>query len=205
MVHPHDIYHDIEPWTVRITYLAQEFVKVGHEVKLIYHLREPSMDERVARTRQDFPYETISFHRLGSGLIRRCFEFEKIAAWSDIIHFQKCTHYAAIPAIFAAYFHGRPVHYDWDDWEQSIFEQDNHNPLGSWIYFQQMEKHLLKLVDTVSIASNGLRKLTERFGFPQDRVFFVPVGADLNVFSPAVDGTDIRQKHGWKGKIVIYQ
>ncbi len=205
MIHPHDIYHDLEPWTVRITYLAQELVKAGHEVKLVYHLRDPHMDESTARNRQDYSFETTPFHRSSLKVFRHSLKMEKLAWWADVVHFQKCSHYSSIPAIFAAYYHRRPVHYDWDDWEQSIFEQDNHNPLGSWIYFQQMEKHLLKLVDTVSIASNGLRKLTERFSFPQDRVFFVPVGADLNVFSHFVDGSDIRQKHGWKGKIVLYQ
>ena len=36
MIHPHDIYSVSEPWTIRITSIAKEFVKLGHEVKLVY-------------------------------------------------------------------------------------------------------------------------------------------------------------------------
>ena len=36
MIHPHDIYSVSEPWTIRITSIAHEFVKKGHEVKLVY-------------------------------------------------------------------------------------------------------------------------------------------------------------------------
>lgn len=204
MVHPHDIYHDLEPWTVRITYLARELVEAGHEVKLVYHLHEPHMHEGGARARQEYSFETIPFHRHVPGLARHCLKMEKLVGWADVVHFQKCTHYAAIPAIFAAYYHGRPVHYDWDDWEQKIYEQGDHSYLGSWIFFQQMERHLLKLVDTVSVASDGLRQLTVRFRFPQDRVFYVPVGADPKTFSPSVDSSIIRQRHGWKGNLVVY-
>jgi glycosyltransferase involved in cell wall biosynthesis len=204
MIHPHDIYHDLEPWTVRITYLAQELVSLGHEIKLIYHLRDPRAEVKEAAVRQDYDYETIPFNRIGPGLIRRCFEIEKLAGWSDIVHFQKCTHYAAIPAIYGAYYHGRPVHYDWDDWEQKIFEQSNPSRIGSWIFFQQMERHLLRLVDTISVASNGLDQLSERFKFPRDRVFYIPVGAELKTFAPTVDGSLIRERHDWQGKLVIY-
>ncbi|MEE8480278.1 MAG: glycosyltransferase family 4 protein [Desulfobacterales bacterium] len=204
MIHPHDIYHDLEPWTVRITYLAQELIESGHEVKLVYHLFESDTEVSTAIKRQDYPFETIPFHRIGPGLGRRCFEIENLASWADIIHFQKCTHYVSIPAIFSAFFHGRPVHYDWDDWEQKIYEQSEFNRLGSWIFFQQMEKHLLKLVDTISVSSNGLRQLTVQYGFPQERVFYVPVGADLETFSPSVDGTAIRQRHDLKKYLVLY-
>jgi glycosyltransferase involved in cell wall biosynthesis len=204
MIHPHDIYDDLEPWTVRITYLAQELVDAGHEITLVYHLRNPSGDLQAARVRQDHEYQTVPFTRIGPGLLRRCFEIEKLAVWSDIVHFQKCAHYAALPALFAAYLHRRPVHYDWDDWEQKIYDQSNYNRIGSWIFFQQMERHLLKLVDTISVSSYGLRQLTEQYHFPQDRVFYLPVGADLKVFSPSVDGSIMRQRHGWRGKLVIY-
>jgi len=204
MIHPHDIYHNLEPWTVRITYLAQELIKFGHEVKLIYHLFKSDIDVLTAIKRQDFPFETIPFHRIGPGLGRRCFEIEKLGAWADIIHFQKCIYYVSIPAVFSAYYHRKPVHYDWDDWEQKIYEQDEFSRLGSWVFFQQLEKHLLKLVDTVSVSSNGLRQLSKRYGFPQKRIFYVPVGADLENFSPLVDGTTARQRHDWKKHLVLY-
>ena len=38
MVHPHDIYDPLEPWTIRITSLARCLGQLGHEVKVVYHL-----------------------------------------------------------------------------------------------------------------------------------------------------------------------
>jgi glycosyltransferase involved in cell wall biosynthesis len=205
MVHPHDVYHDMEPWTVRITYLALELVRAGHEVQLVYHLFDPHRDVPSASRRQEFPFRTIPLHRDPRKLFHNFSRMEKIAHWADIVHFQKCSNYAAVPAVAAAYYQGRPIHYDWDDWEQAIFEKDNKNPVGSWIYFQQMEKHLLKVVDTVSTASKGIQALSQKMSFPDDRTFYIPVGADMDVFSPRVDGTRIRKEYGLDKKIVLYQ
>jgi len=205
MVHPHDIYHDLEPWTVRITYLAEELVKAGHKVQLFYHLFNPHKNARKAANRQDYPFRTIPLHRDPMSLFHNFKRMEKTAHWADVVHFQKCSNYAAVPAVAAAYYQGRPLHYDWDDWEQAIFEKDNNNPIGSWIYFQQMEKHLLKVVDTISVASKGLQTLGRKMKFPDERTFFIPVGADLEVFSPEVDGDDIRKKYNLDKKIVLYQ
>ncbi len=205
MVHPHDIYHDLEPWTVRITYLANELVKTGHEVQLVYHLFDPHQDIHTASCQQEFAYKTIPLHRDPLKFFQNFAQMDKIAHWADVVHFQKCSNYAAIPAIAAAYYQRKPIHYDWDDWEQAIFEKDNRNPIGSWIYFQQMEKHLLKLVDTISVASKGIEELSRKMKFPGDRTYYIPVGADLDVFSPHLDGDDIRRQYHLDKKIVLYQ
>ncbi len=205
MVHPHDIYHDLEPWTVRITYLAQELVKMGHEVQLIYHLFNPHKNPKAAALHQGYDFHTIPLHRDPMSLVHNFSVMQRIANWADIVHFQKCSNYAAVPAVAAAFLQGRPLHYDWDDWEQAIFEKDNDNPVGSWIYFQQMEKHLLKVVDTVSVASGGLDKLCKDLKFPEERTFFIPVGGDMDVFNPLVDCSGIREKHKFDKKLVLYQ
>ncbi|MBU0486060.1 MAG: glycosyltransferase family 4 protein [Proteobacteria bacterium] len=205
MVHPHDIYHDLEPWTVRITYLAQELIRAGHEIKLFYHLYNLPEDGEQTEPKQKFPFETIPLSRHPLSIFHNTGQLEKFAWWADIVHFQKCSAYAALPAIAAAFYQGRPVHYDWDDWEQAIFEHDNNNPVAAWLYFQQMEKHLLKLADTVSVASTGLKDLCEKLKFPAARTFLIPVGADLEVFSPEISGAAVRKQYGWRKKLVIYQ
>lgn len=205
MVHPHDIYHDLEPWTVRITYLAQELVKMGHEVQLVYYLFDPHKDARDAALQQGYEFHTTPLHRDPLSIIHNFKVMQRIAHWADIVHFQKCSNYAAVPAVAAAYVQGRPLHYDWDDWEQAIFEKDNNNPIGSWIYFQQMEKHLLKVVDTVSVASTGLEQLCRKMKFPTERTCFVPVGGDMEVFSPQVDGSEVREKYNFSKNLVLYQ
>ncbi len=205
MVHPHDIYNNLEPWTVRITYLAKELVKKGHEVKLVYHELFSPNGEEPSLSLSEFPFETIAFQRHPLNIIKNTKMLEKLAWWADIVHFQKCSNYAAIPAVAAAFYQKTPVHYDWDDWEQAIYEQNNNNIIASWMFFQQMEKHLLKVVDTVSVSSTILSDLCKKMKFPADRTFLIPVGADLDVFKPEVSGEEVRNKHGWDQYLVIYQ
>ena len=121
MIHPHDIYSDIEPWTVRITNIAKEFVNRGHQVKLVYHLLDTNLPLEVAVQRQEYAFETIPLIRFQRTLIRKINYINQLAEWADVIHFQKCFPHAAIPAVWVAYRHSKPIHYDWDDWEYEIY------------------------------------------------------------------------------------
>ena len=130
MIHPHDIYSEQEPWTIRITNLAKEFVKKDHQVRLVYHLVDSQISPEEAIYRQEFPFETIPMIRFQRTLVRKLKVISELAQWADVIHFQKCFPYAALPAIWAAYRQGKPVHYDWDDWEYEIY---NYRPLNKLI------------------------------------------------------------------------
>ncbi len=208
LVHPHDIHSDVEPWTVRITYLAGELAEAGHQVRLVHHGTPPGEAAAAPGNGGGHPFEVFSFPRAGISLGRRCRMMAGLAHWADVVHFQKCSHYAALPAAFAAYYHGRALHYDWDDWEQAIYELDPHSRMASWLFFAQMERRLLRVVDTLSVASEGLRTLALKRGFPPDRIFSAPVGADLESFSPRVDGSAARRALGVPGDgvpLVLYQ
>jgi glycosyltransferase involved in cell wall biosynthesis len=117
-----------------------------------------------------------SFFRNGRILAERAREF-------DIIHLWKSYPDAAIPAISAAYAADKPIHYDWDDWEIEIArELTRSNLAASLTGF--MERRVLRLVDTLTVASEELRKCAVRWGFPEDRIEDAPVGADLESFHP---------------------
>ncbi|HPM78352.1 MAG TPA: glycosyltransferase, partial [bacterium] len=132
MLHPHDIYSNSEPWTVRITYLASEFVKRGHNVRLIYHLLDPRTDLAEATARQEYPFTTIPVHRYQFALVAKMRSTAQFAEWADVIHFQKCFPQVSVPAIWAAYRLGKPVHYDWDDWEYGIYNYNPMNKVVGW-------------------------------------------------------------------------
>ena len=60
MIHPHDIYSPVEPWTVRITYLANEFTKMGHEVRVVYHLENPHAEPDIEKEGKSSPFQNNS-------------------------------------------------------------------------------------------------------------------------------------------------
>ena len=203
MIHPHDIYSNLEPWTVRITNLARELVKSGHQVKLVYHLLGTNLPLEEAKYRQEFPFETIPQIRFQRTLIKKLREFNKLAQWADIIHFQKCFSHAALPALWAAYRQRKPVHYDWDDWEYEIY---NYRPVNKAMgrSIDRFEKLVPRLVDTVTVASRSLRDLCIERGVREDRIFEGHVGADLEMFSPDIDGSGVRRMHDLESPIVLY-
>lgn len=199
MVHPHDLYAPEEPWTVRILSLARELVKRGHTVTLAYH--------RLGLPRDQVPEAHDGVRRLELGrhvgaLPANLVRLVGLAGRCDVVHVQKCMPHAAIPALWAAYLHGIPVHYDWDDWEFRIQDIETGGKAPGWLRW--MEERLPRLVDTVSVASAQLRLLALQAGVPQDRVFFTPVGADLEVFHPSVDGSQVRAQWGITGEVVLY-
>src|SRR3989338_1877899 len=173
MVHPHDIYSPSEPWTVRIVYIAREFAKKGHNVKLIYFPLEWDKQKTLELDRGIIviPFSRkLGLHILISNILR----LYRIAKWADVIHFQKCFYHAAIPAIVAALFRKKPVHYDWDDWEVKIYEASTQpSLLRNFIlnFLDILETAIPKIVDTVSVASTRLKIECRKLGVAENRIF----------------------------------
>jgi len=197
MIHPHDLFDRSEPWTIRIVSIAREFVQAGHSVKLCYFplllngqhcLGKLGLIDLVPLERSP---SLIAFFKNVRTLIG-------LAGWADVVHFQKCHHYAAIPAVIAAYLKGKPLHYDWDDWEEKIWYESCGRGLHSRFIgfsFKILERVLPLLSNSVSCASESLKQLTLRFGVKEDLVFDAPVGADLDKFRPGIDGASVRKRY----------
>ena len=203
MIHPHDIYSPLEPWTIRITSLASRLTELGHQVKLVYHLADPKMAPGDMKYRQEFPFEVIPMLRhMGLGL-RKAKQMIALAKWADIIHVQKALAHAALPAAAAAIWNRIPLHYDWDDWESAIYEEA-HGKDSNWRRIERYERALATIADTVSVASLALRERAIGLGVAEDRLFDAPVGADLDRFEAGGDGEKIRSELGFEGPIAVY-
>ena len=205
MVHPHDINSLVEPWTRRIKNLSEEFVKQGHEVKIAYFpiSNQNSISYNLGG------YEEISLDRTPSPIvfIKNILRLLKLTDWADVVHFQKCHHYAAIPAVLAAYLKRKPLHYDWDDWEEMIWYESCGKRLHSRFIgfsFKVLERFLPVLADTVSVASSTLRGLAMRFGVKEKNIYNAPVGADLETFNPSIDGAKVRKQYNIHTPLVLY-
>lgn len=203
MVHPHDLYAASEPWTIRITHIAEEFVKKGHEVKIIYFPLPPEERGKVLKEEHE-EFKTIPFVRSKWFLPYNIGRMYKLSKWADIIHFQKCFPIASLPALFAAYLRGLPVHYDWDDWEYAIYNWDPPSKIYG-LHLNVMEKTIPKLADSISTASLQLKKMALELGVSKNRIADSHVGADLEKFHPDNDGSRIRKKYDLKDKkLVLY-
>jgi len=202
LIHPHDIYSHVEPWTVRIQHLAREFALRGHEVKLVYFPLDFEPQDLRDRMHPD-GYETLPMCRWRKKLLTNMSRMLPLAEWADVVHFQKCHSWATVPAIYAAYRAGRPLHYDWDDWELAIYRYNP--PSITTGYFLALFEGLLPgMVNTISYASQSLREMALEQGFPAENLFDGHVGADTTRFHPGHDGQAVRQAHGLEGTVVMY-
>jgi glycosyltransferase involved in cell wall biosynthesis len=205
MIHPHDVYSPVEPWTIRITSLARELEGLGHEVKLVYHLADPTQQPGDVRHRQEFPFEVIPVIRhMGLGL-RKARELAALAEWADLVHVQKCLAHAALPAAVAAFRNRIPLHYDWDDHAAAIYEEASQSRDKHWRRIERFETALPRVADTVSVASAALRDQARALGVRDEHLFDAPVGADPGRFVGGGDGEETRKELGLpEGPIAMY-
>jgi glycosyltransferase involved in cell wall biosynthesis len=204
MIHPHDIYSSSEPWTTRVKNLAYQLTKKGNAVKLVYFPLEIA-DVNKESTDNGFQVMPLS-RKLGIlVLFKNIIKIVKLAGWADIIHFQKCYYYAALPALIASWLKNKPVHYEWDDWETKIFYYSNPRQRIVGEFINVFENLILKAVDTVSVSSGHLRKLCIKKGVAPEDIFSAPVGADLDKFKPCPESSNIAKKRYNIGhKLVLY-
>ena len=204
LVHPHDIYDPLEPWTLRVTALGRALVELGHEIKLVYHLSSEDRLPGDLRHRQEHPFEVIPWIRhMGRGL-HKSRQMIELARWADLVHVQKALPHAALPATAAALWRHLPLHYDWDDWEAAIYEDSTGQRDKPWRRINRFERTLPRLADTVTVASRALREQALALGVSPERLFDAPVGADLDHFSAGGDGEAVRQRLGLAGPIALY-
>ena len=207
MVHPHDIMSVSEPWTRRIKSIAAELARNGNTVKLAYF---PLSRDGAKPQILDDGYEVIPLNRRISPVIfiKNTIGLLRLSVWADIVHFQKCHHYSAIPAVLAAYISGKHLHYDWDDWEEMIWYESNSDRDWNTSFighsFKVLERLLPLLSDTVSVSSQHLRDLAVKFGVREEDIYSAPVGADLKDFSPDIKAGNIQERYDIPGPMVLY-
>jgi len=205
LIHPHDIFSSLEPWTIRIVNFAREFGAMGHEVKLAYCPLD-SGDEN-----HPVGLEGVEVIRLTrkAGLVPLLSNLRKVleaGRWADLIHFQKCFHYTAIPALCAGSILNKPLHYDWDDWEEKIWYHSNIRSLHTTVFgnfIRLLERYIPLCVDTISVSSRHLRNICRGIGVADERIFDAPVGADLVKFNPQRGRGNVREKYGLGSKTVV--
>ena len=204
MIHPHDLYSPMEPWTIRIKKFAEELVYHDHTVTLAYfpmkmHYRDTIRGVYIIPLNRKISIRSF---------IKNTAVLYKFARTVDIIHLQKAHFYASIPAILAALMACKPLHYDWDDREEKIFEfaipQRTPTSILVWFSFFLMEHALPFLADSVSVSSELLRKLAVKRGANERKVVLIPVGADLTRFHFGRKAENIRHKYDLCDSIVVF-
>lgn len=204
LIHPHDFMSPMEPWTIRILQFADELANKGHDVVVVYCPITKGPESRYRGVRIIPMERTVTL----ASLFRNTWKLCKLAWKSDIVHVQKAHFYAAIPALLAAYIANKPLHYDWDDWEERIFHVAAHRKTPSSILtgfsFFVLERVLPLLADSVTAASEYLKDMAIRRGANRQKLFLTPVGGDIVSFHPGRDVSEIRSRYKVGEALLIF-
>lgn len=176
LIHPHDIFSPNEPWTIRIKAIANELRKLGHEITLVTFTLDGFIDK-------PFTQDGIKIICLKRKLSLKYF-FQKmkiisnLAKENEVVYFQKCFHYASVPAVISAIIHYKKLHYDWDDYETGIFFSGEKTPsfiIGFFMYL--LEKFLPLIADSISVSSDFIMQKAIKSKKDKRFLIKVPVGA----------------------------
>lgn len=206
LIHPHDIFSFEEPWCVRIRSIANKMHALGHDVAIAHF---PLLNKKDKRIANDLVagVDVIEFTRKCGPhhLLKNTLRMVKLARRFDVVHFQKCFYHAAVPAVVAAWALGKPLHYDWDDWETQLYFDGGKPPSVLIGYFMMFAEWALPhICDTVSAASNQIREHLDRMRV-RAPVWPAPIGVDLEQFEPRPEaGARKRQQLGITGPCVVY-
>jgi len=190
LIHPHDVWYD--PWCTRIVEIACALKNAGHTPTVAYF---DSGKEPHCRVSLPNDVEFISLSRAKKDYRNNIAIIRDKAREAKIIHVQKCWPNACIPACWAAYLEDKPLHYDWDDLETELVRAWKGDGTETSV-ISHWERTMVKLADTVSVASRSLREIALNAGLPNSKIFDAPVGANLDVFNPEIDGTEARTSLG---------
>lgn len=208
LIHPHDVRSPEEPWTRRITAIASFLYKRKHAVKVVY---APLMITARSQRHWQEGIEFIEVSRYSSPyvLFKNLLTMVPLVRWSDVVHLQKCHYYTAVPALLLCYAMNKPLHYDWDDWEEKIWLEAcgrRLHSLGIAFLYRLLELALPFLADSTTCASRHLKKLALQRGARPFLIKDSPVGVDLEKFTKPVNGASLREKYQIRKdqKIILY-
>lgn len=169
----------------RILAMAEVLAVRGHMVTLVnfpHEERRRQLPQLIDRIPDGVA--CVDFDRSGTSLRRNIRRATELAGDCDLVHLWKCYPDAALPALWAAYWCNKPIHYDMDDYEKGISLELTGSRLvaetvGMW------EQTLPRLVDSITVSSEELKRKAIEYGFSQEGIFDAPVGADLERFFPS--------------------
>ncbi len=196
---------------------ARRFVARGHEVSMVTaasaggggHERVEGID--VIPVRGGYS-DYVSGTKLGYG--RRLLEFVRFAlgaAWTvlraprpDVVYATSPPLTMALPAVVAARRHRVPLVFEVRDlWPEAPIQMGAlSNPLAQRLA-RALERFVYRSAAHVIALSPGMRDGVIAAGVPPEKVTLVPNASDLELFSPDVDGSEVRERLGLGERFVV--
>lgn len=227
MISPFDLVaHRLWGPTIRLHSLAKEIMRRGHTVTIAgpppFNGDKPDIIDGVP-----FYYFNMPFHRypyphdgmevargknnrrrrLPLVMLTRIGELLSLTRKlrTDVLYVNRAFLDTAYPAFAAHLIKSIPMICDWDDLEGLHgFSTEGRHRLTVQLVETFNEVVFPRISGATVVASNYLKDFSLKIGVNKEDIFFAPTVADSTAFSPAVDGTLIRNKYGLNNKKVLF-
>lgn len=188
----------------RILCQAEELLKRGHEV-LLTEYAHPQRRSEVPSVADAHGSQAqiISLPRQIAHFRQNAKRLAALSPPPDIIHVWKAYPDASLLAYWLAHRWRVPLHYDWDDWERGIAHELTGSSAAGWIA-GLWDRQFLRFCHTASVASHFLRDQALNAGFPTERLWDAPVGADIERFSPRPKERKLLEEFGLREPVLVY-
>lgn len=210
----------------RFNELTRFWRRSGHDVTVVagqvhyatgerapeYHGRwiveEDSDGVRVLRC-----YTPGTYHRGTIGRMWAFFGYLLSSCWAVLFRIRKADVVVAtspplvtaIPGLLAKRFRGWPLVFEVRDlWPESavatgVLREGSAFTRGMY----RLEAAAYRRADRINVLTPAFREnIVDRGLAPEDRIVFVPNGADLDLFAPGPRDNEVRKRHGWGNTFV---
>lgn len=202
---------------------ARRWVAKGHKVTMLTSTAQlTSQDMAVAKGVffKKFTIEGIDVlalaipYRQQMNILKRCmafFAFTVISSFTvfflrkvDIVYASSTPLTIGIPGLMAKWFMRKKLVFEArDHWPWSMVELGVLKNKFLIKILSLLEKIIYKNSAIIITVSDGMAEGIRQFAGADKPICVVPNGADLDLFSPAVDGTAFRRENGWDNKLVL--
>jgi glycosyltransferase involved in cell wall biosynthesis len=196
---------------------ARRLVAMGHEVDMVTsytHAQENNSrswfetEEEGIRVhwlpvpysnKMDFRNRIYAFFRFAVGASRKAASIE-----ADVIFATSGPLTIAIPGLYASWYRTIPLVFEVRDlWPEGAIQLGVlTNPLAKWLS-RCLERFVYYHSAHVVALSPGMRDAIVKTGVPPEKVTVIPNAADLDLFHPQVDGSEMIAKYKLYGRFSL--
>lgn len=188
----------------RVVCQTEELLRRGHHVVLSdfphpqRHAEIPTVENM-----KRFGGTIIPLQRKIYSFLQNIQTLKSVSPKPDIIHLWKAYPDVSLLAVALSRYWNIPIHYDWDDWEKGIAcELANAAIAGTVAGW--WDRFFPAMATTMSTASGFLKDKAIEYGFPPERIWDAPVGADLIKFYPRSKDQDLMQRWQITEPVIMY-
>ncbi len=202
---------------------ARRWVAQGHKVTMLTSTAALTKEDLVQASGWFFKRFTVDGinvlamavpYRQQMGVFKRCLSFLAFLLLAtvivlfvrkvDVVYATSTPLTVGIPALAARWFRQKKFVFEVrDQWPESVVEVGvikNRFLIRILLWFERL---IYKNASAIVAVSDGMAEGIREVAGQNKPIYVVPNGADLNLFRPDIDGSQIRQKKNWGNKLVF--